>query len=173
MEEVVLNDYSLVMNLTIRSLEKKDFGGYICKSSNALGKAEGTVRLRGNHIDKLIYFSNWEHSVILLEVNIPIESTSAATTPKNIDTKPRKIMGKDKQKKQNKSNHKKKELLAPEEEVTTNIAHLDSKIYIPTQTSMPTLKKQPQWIYRSGSGKSALGWGILTCVIIWNIIWEL
>lgn len=52
MEEVPLNDYSLLMNLTIRSLEKRDFGGYICKSSNALGKAEGTVRLRGEHDGK-------------------------------------------------------------------------------------------------------------------------
>lgn len=57
MEEVALNEYSLLMNLTIRSLEKRDFGGYICKSSNALGKAEGTVRLRG------------EFSVILTNVS--------------------------------------------------------------------------------------------------------
>jgi hypothetical protein len=35
------------MNLTIRNLEKRDFGGYTCSSSNALGKAEGTVRLQG------------------------------------------------------------------------------------------------------------------------------
>lgn len=47
MEETKLNDYSLLMNLTIRNLEKKDFGGYICTSSNALGKAEGVVRLQG------------------------------------------------------------------------------------------------------------------------------
>lgn len=58
MEEVPLSDYSLLMNLTIRSLEKRDFGGYICKSSNALGKAEGTVRLRGEHYVKLINVSN-------------------------------------------------------------------------------------------------------------------
>lgn len=45
--EMVLNPYTVLMNLTIRSLEKGDFGGYICKSSNALGKAEGTVRLQG------------------------------------------------------------------------------------------------------------------------------
>lgn len=47
MEETIINDYSLLMNLTIRNLEKRDFGGYICTSSNALGKAEGGVRLRG------------------------------------------------------------------------------------------------------------------------------
>lgn len=48
MEEAKLNEYSLLMNLTIRNLEKKDFGGYVCTSSNALGKAEGVVRLQGN-----------------------------------------------------------------------------------------------------------------------------
>lgn len=37
------------MNLTIRNLEKRDFGGYTCSSSNALGKAEGTVRLQGSN----------------------------------------------------------------------------------------------------------------------------
>lgn len=46
-DEVILNDYSLLMNLTIHSLDKQDFGGYICKSANALGKAEGSVRLQG------------------------------------------------------------------------------------------------------------------------------
>lgn len=46
-EETMLNEYSLFMNLTIRSLEKRDFGGYICSSSNAFGKAEGVVRLQG------------------------------------------------------------------------------------------------------------------------------
>ena len=47
MGETVLNEYSLWMNLTIKSLKKADFGGYICTSSNALGKAEGVVRLQG------------------------------------------------------------------------------------------------------------------------------
>lgn len=47
MDEVTLNDYSLVMNLTIRNLEKKDFGGYVCTASNAIDKAEGIVRLQG------------------------------------------------------------------------------------------------------------------------------
>lgn len=47
MEESSINEYSLQMNLTILDLEKTDFGGYICTSSNALGKAEGVVRLQG------------------------------------------------------------------------------------------------------------------------------
>lgn len=50
MTETALTDYSLLMNLTIRSLEKKDFGGYICTSSNAMGKAEGAVRLQGKFL---------------------------------------------------------------------------------------------------------------------------
>lgn len=47
MSETVLNEYSFLMNLTIKNLEKKDFGSYICTSSNAMGKAEGGVRLQG------------------------------------------------------------------------------------------------------------------------------
>ncbi|XP_065340926.1 lachesin-like [Cloeon dipterum] len=41
-----INSYSLMMNLTIRSLEKRDFGGYLCSSSNALGRVEAGVRLQ-------------------------------------------------------------------------------------------------------------------------------
>jgi hypothetical protein len=47
MSEYAQNDYSRQMNLTVNSLEKRDFGGYVCSSVNALGKAEGVVRLQG------------------------------------------------------------------------------------------------------------------------------
>ena len=49
MTEAPINDYSWEMNLTIRSLDKNDFVRYICSSENALGKAEGDVRLQGTH----------------------------------------------------------------------------------------------------------------------------
>jgi len=35
------------MDLTITILEPKDFGGYLCIAKNALGKAEGSIRLQG------------------------------------------------------------------------------------------------------------------------------
>lgn len=47
MSECALSEYSRQMNLTVNSLEKRDFGGYVCSSVNALGKAEGSVRLQG------------------------------------------------------------------------------------------------------------------------------
>lgn len=47
MEEYLVNDYSLLMNITIRTLEKRDFGGYVCSSVNAMGKADGLIRLQG------------------------------------------------------------------------------------------------------------------------------
>lgn len=47
MEEYQTSDYSLLMNITIRSLEKRDFGGYVCASVNAMGKTEGLIRLQG------------------------------------------------------------------------------------------------------------------------------
>ncbi|KAL6423058.1 hypothetical protein ACFW04_010501 [Cataglyphis niger] len=46
MSEYALSEYSRQMNLTVKSLEKQDFGGYVCSSVNALGKAEGSVRLQ-------------------------------------------------------------------------------------------------------------------------------
>nr|CAD7439231.1 unnamed protein product [Timema bartmani] len=49
-EEILLNEYSLLMNLTIRNLERRDFGGYLCSSVNALGKVEGAVRLQELHL---------------------------------------------------------------------------------------------------------------------------
>ncbi|XP_056645667.1 lachesin-like [Diorhabda sublineata] len=77
MEESVINEYSLQMNLTILNLDKTDFGGYVCTSSNALGKSEGLVRLQER----------------------VVKSTSTASTPKYIETKPRKPSFKDKSKK--------------------------------------------------------------------------
>lgn len=47
MSETPINEYSLQMDLTITSLEPKDFGGYLCIAKNALGKAEGSIRLQG------------------------------------------------------------------------------------------------------------------------------
>jgi len=47
MSEYTLNDYSWQMNLTVKSLEKRDFGEYVCSSVNALGKMDSTVRLQG------------------------------------------------------------------------------------------------------------------------------
>nr|XP_050866560.1 lachesin-like [Vespula vulgaris]XP_050866561.1 lachesin-like [Vespula vulgaris]XP_050866562.1 lachesin-like [Vespula vulgaris]XP_050866563.1 lachesin-like [Vespula vulgaris]XP_050866564.1 lachesin-like [Vespula vulgaris]XP_050866565.1 lachesin-like [Vespula vulgaris]XP_050866567.1 lachesin-like [Vespula vulgaris] len=46
MSEEQLSDYSWQMNLTVKSLKKGDFGGYVCSTVNALGKAEGCVRLQ-------------------------------------------------------------------------------------------------------------------------------
>ncbi|XP_019759361.2 lachesin [Dendroctonus ponderosae] len=70
MEELQKNEYSLQMNLRIRNIERRDIGGYICTSSNALGKAEGTVRLQ--------------------EIHLPLETTTTTTTPRYVATKPHK-----------------------------------------------------------------------------------
>lgn len=53
MTETPVNEYTLFLNLTIRVLERRDFGAYICSSSNAMGKAEGVIRLQGNHLYQL------------------------------------------------------------------------------------------------------------------------
>lgn len=46
-EEIPINSYTVLLNLTIRNLEKRDFGEYNCSSVNAIGKSEGLVRLQG------------------------------------------------------------------------------------------------------------------------------
>ncbi|CAH2085444.1 unnamed protein product [Euphydryas editha] len=43
--ETIVNEYSLWMNLTIKSLAPGDFGTYVCASVNALGKMESQVSL--------------------------------------------------------------------------------------------------------------------------------
>ncbi|XP_048509659.1 lachesin-like [Athalia rosae] len=50
MAETTLSDYAWQMNLTVHSLEKKDFGGYVCSAETALGKAEGVIRLQELHL---------------------------------------------------------------------------------------------------------------------------
>lgn len=46
--EGMINSYTWQMNLTIRNLQKSDFGAYTCTSTNALGKQDARIRLQGN-----------------------------------------------------------------------------------------------------------------------------
>ncbi|XP_014486075.1 PREDICTED: lachesin-like [Dinoponera quadriceps] len=69
MSEYALSDYSWQMNLTVNSLEKRDFGGYVCSSVNALGRADGVVRLQELHL---------------------FAKTTPTTLTKNTDLRPRK-----------------------------------------------------------------------------------
>ncbi|XP_054016111.1 lachesin-like isoform X1 [Hylaeus anthracinus] len=81
MSESAINEYSWQMNLTVYSLEKKDFGEYVCSSVNALGKADGVVRLQELHLSA---------------------KTTPSTVAKNTDFKPRKSpAGKGKKKSKN------------------------------------------------------------------------
>ncbi|KAL0116676.1 hypothetical protein PUN28_009952 [Cardiocondyla obscurior] len=50
--EVTINDYAYQLNLTIRRLDKSDFGTYTCSAENAFGKAEGSIRLQELQISK-------------------------------------------------------------------------------------------------------------------------
>ncbi|XP_012257679.2 lachesin-like [Athalia rosae] len=52
MSEVPISEYAYQLNMTIRRLEKSDFGSYSCSSENAFGKAEGAVRLQELHLTK-------------------------------------------------------------------------------------------------------------------------
>lgn len=47
----MINDYTRKIELTITNLKREDYGSYTCAAENALGKAEGGIRLQGkeNH----------------------------------------------------------------------------------------------------------------------------
>ncbi|XP_066942289.1 neurotrimin-like isoform X2 [Macrobrachium rosenbergii] len=44
-EEIVVNDYTLIMKLTIKKLELEDFTAYKCTAKNSLGEVQGTITL--------------------------------------------------------------------------------------------------------------------------------
>ncbi|XP_032673685.1 lachesin-like isoform X2 [Odontomachus brunneus] len=48
--EVTINDYAYQLNLTVRRLDRSDFGTYTCSAENAYGKADGTIRLQELHL---------------------------------------------------------------------------------------------------------------------------
>ncbi|XP_012135152.1 lachesin isoform X2 [Megachile rotundata] len=52
LSEVTLNDYAYQLNLTIRRLNRDDFGSYTCSAENLLGKADGTIRLQELHLTR-------------------------------------------------------------------------------------------------------------------------
>lgn len=47
MEETDNSMYAIQMVLTIKRLQKSDFGGYKCISKNSIGGIEATIRLYG------------------------------------------------------------------------------------------------------------------------------
>lgn len=60
--ERLINSYTWQLNLTIKHLQKNDFGEYTCTSVNALGKQDARIRLQGNFplsFYLLIFFSRW------------------------------------------------------------------------------------------------------------------
>lgn len=47
MHETESSMYAIQMTLTIKHLQKPDFGGYKCISKNSIGGIEATIRLYG------------------------------------------------------------------------------------------------------------------------------
>ncbi|XP_018565621.1 lachesin-like [Anoplophora glabripennis] len=137
MEESVINEYSLQMNLTILSLDKRDFGGYTCTSVNALGKAEGVVRLQ----ERIV------------------KSTSTASTPKYIETKPRKPAHKDKSKKWKQSRKKENSDSKNEDEQEMSTLFLPELGTVsPSITSVVTTSRSPSvWLQHNNGNDATRG----------------
>lgn len=57
--ESMINSFTWQMNITVRSLQKSDFGQYVCSSENALGKSDAPIRLQGKEQNnrKINFFS--------------------------------------------------------------------------------------------------------------------
>lgn len=71
MSEVPINQYAYQLNMTIRRLDKNDFGSYTCSSENGFGKAEGSVRLQGELSKSstcVIWY--WHEFVLLSELHL-------------------------------------------------------------------------------------------------------
>ncbi|XP_044765795.1 lachesin-like [Coccinella septempunctata] len=130
MSESPLNEYSLLMNLTIKFLEKRDFGGYICTSSNALGKADGVVRLQ--------------------ELHLAVKTTST-TTPRYVETKPRKTPHKEKPKKYKAPRRKESDQTEEQPEFTT-VMTPEIRTASPGDSSQTTVSKSPAWIHLLKNG---------------------
>ncbi|CAG9862810.1 unnamed protein product [Phyllotreta striolata] len=133
-QESVINEYSLQMNLTILNLEKTDFGGYICTSSNAIGKAEGVVRL---------------------QERIVKSTSTASTPPKYIETKPRKPVLKDKTKKWKQMRKKENDDNKNEEESIVPTLFLPVSQTNPASTMGVTTTARPSWILLRNYGNCA------------------
>nr|XP_022901273.1 lachesin-like [Onthophagus taurus] len=152
MEETVLNEYSFLMNLTIRSLEMRDFGGYVCTSSNALGKAEGTIRLQ--------------------ELRLPVKTSTTTILPKVIDPKIRKPLHKDKPKKYKPPRKGRKESYDDkdeddDQEMTTPSVY-EVKTYQPLTTSQIVTRKP--WIIHNNDGNQLeIGYHLLVMAIMHHI----
>ncbi|VVC43626.1 Immunoglobulin subtype,Immunoglobulin-like domain,Immunoglobulin-like fold,Immunoglobulin V-set [Cinara cedri] len=83
MSESPINEYSLQMNLTITNLELKDFGGYLCMAKNALGKAEGSIRLQELHLPRAPTTAEPPESEPEDDDESPSESEEANLVPHN------------------------------------------------------------------------------------------
>lgn len=85
MTDYQINDYSWQMNLTIRISNVSDFGSYVCSATNALGTAQGVVRLQGinseNFFLTLVTWVYYNKSCLFYLKKMTELHLSAKTTP--------------------------------------------------------------------------------------------
>ncbi|XP_050313799.1 lachesin-like [Anthonomus grandis grandis] len=147
MEEIVKNEYSLQMNLRIKNIDRRDIGGYICTSSNALGKAEGTVRLQ--------------------EIHLPLDTTTTTTTPRYVVTKPHKPLVKPTKPKAGKARKKEYDNKKDEKEVNQFFPEAKTpSVFIATTTT-----QAPSIILQQRNCACSQYWGgfIYFIVILGNV----
>lgn len=63
MTEIENSMYAVQMVLTIKQLQKSDFGGYKCISKNSIGGIEATIRLYGKLPFQSSEKFNWKNAL--------------------------------------------------------------------------------------------------------------
>ena len=57
----MVNSYTWQMNLTVKNLQKTDFGAYVCSSIHALGKSDARIRLQGMYFMIYLFYKENFH----------------------------------------------------------------------------------------------------------------
>nr|CAD7200346.1 unnamed protein product [Timema douglasi] len=146
------------MNLTIRNLERRDFGGYLCSSVNALGKVEGAVRLQELHLAP-------KTTILPSPAKPDVIKTSRKKPTSHVHDKKKK---KKKLKKDDLDDNSEEEGMddAGSDTVTTG-SLVESRTM---QTLLPSASRPPSWILHRNDVVNSSARARQLCLPVWGAI---
>nr|CAD7256173.1 unnamed protein product [Timema shepardi] len=149
-EEILLNEYSLLMNLTIRNLERRDFV--------ALGKVEGAVRLQELHLAP-------KTTILPSPAKPDVIKTSRKKPTSHVHDKKKK---KKKLKKDDLDDNSEEEGMddAGSDTVTTG-SLVESRTM---QTLLPSASRPPSWILHRNDVVNSSARARQLCLPVWGAI---